>query len=51
MGVMRGNVMKNVDPVPTWLSAQMTPPWASTIPLVMKRPRPRPLRAVSSACQ
>ena len=29
-------------PLPGWLSAQIRPPWASTMPRLMLRPRPDP---------
>jgi hypothetical protein len=46
-----GKVKKNVLPAPVSLRTPMQPPWASTIPLAMARPRPAPLRRPESARQ
>ena len=40
-----GRVKLKVLPLPTTLSAQMRPPWASMMPLAMLRPRPAPPEA------
>jgi hypothetical protein len=37
-----GILKLNLEPFPGWLSAQILPPWASTIPLQMASPRPVP---------
>jgi hypothetical protein len=47
----RGNVKWNAVPRPDSLSAQIRPPWASTMPLAMDRPRPRPGCFVVPVCQ
>lgn len=41
-GSLTGSVKINLLPLPTSLSTQIRPPWASTRPLVIYRPSPNP---------
>ena len=41
-GGASGSVNENSVPVPCWLATLIRPPWASTMPLAIARPRPAP---------
>ena len=51
MGFAIGSEKKKVVPAPNRLSTHGFPPWASTSPFTMLRPKPIPERLLRWACQ
>src|SRR5690348_10724916 len=49
-GIASGKARPKTLPTPTTLSAQIRPPWRSTISREMKRPRPRPTPEPDCTC-